>query len=90
MYILSHVYPGRRKSQWYSGELEEVYVGVRGSPTDQRLVMVQKSSSASLCEGWSGEGVPWRSPPSSTAVWGRSSVNVFVIHCRTSLYVLFP
>ena len=37
---------GRRRSQWSSGELVGVKVGVHGSPRGLRPVEVQKRSSA--------------------------------------------
>ena len=75
--MVSYMFVGRRRSQWSSDELVGVKVGVRGSPRDLSLVEVQKRSSAWLYEEWPTEGLAWRSPPSITAAWGRSSVSVW-------------
>ena len=88
--MVSYVFAGSRRSQWSSGEFVGAKVGVPGSPIDLCPVEMQKRSSAWLCEGWPAEGGAWRSPPSNTAAWGKSSVSVLLSHSSASLYVLLP
>jgi hypothetical protein len=44
--MVSYMFVARQRSQWSSGELVSVKVGVQGSPMGMSLVEVQKRSSA--------------------------------------------
>ncbi len=71
---------GIRMSQWSSGELVWVRVGMSGSPTWMRSVWVRKSDKGLWYESWFGEDVACKSPPRRTGVFGLSMVRMMRSH----------
>ena len=80
---------GMRISQWSSGELVGMKVGVSGFPKCVSDVSIRKSARGLYKEFECGEGGARRSPPRRTGALGCSIVSRMWIQCRVSMYVWF-